>query len=143
MVAYILLFIFPGKGIFHQPHVRSFFFFWTLASFSSTLHLTEFVYLNLNFEMQIMIYWDNMLYLLNKQLYRLLVILAHILPTLDQYIPPLPTLVEQFPKLLISATGMVHLYLVTCQPPTHFLLLIFIITVGITIPLIFLLPAAV
>lgn len=89
--------------------------------------------------MQILMYWDpNMLYLLNIQLYHLLVILARIF-TLDQYIHPRPIRVDLYQKLLTSTTGMAHL--LTCQPPTHFLLWIFIITVGNTIPLLSLLQA--
>ena len=85
--------------------------------------------------MQIMMYWDNMLYLLNIQLCHLPVILARILLTLDQYIHPPPILVELYQKLQTSTIGMVHLCPVTCQLPTHFLLWIFIITVGNTTPL--------
>lgn len=93
--------------------------------------------------MQIMIYWDSMLYLRNIQLYHLLVILVHTLLTLDQYIHPPPIQVELHQNLLTSTTGMAHLCLVTCQPRTHFLLWIFIITVGNTIPLLSLLLQAV
>ena len=85
--------------------------------------------------MQIMMYWDNMPYLLNIQLCHLPVILARILLTLDQYIHPPPILVELYQKLQTSTIGMAHLCPVTCQLPTHFLLLIFIIAVGNTTPL--------
>lgn len=112
------VFLFPGKGRFPQLHVR---YFFLLQPPFHHLAFDWICYLYWNFEMQIMIYWDNMLYLLNIQLYHLLVILVHILLTLDRYIPRPPTLVELFQKILTFPTGMVHPDLVTCQPPTHIL----------------------
>lgn len=88
-----------------------------------------------NYEMQIMMYWDNMLYLLNIQLCHLPVILARILLTLDLYIRPPPTQVELYQRLQTSTIGMVHLCPVTYQLHTHFLPWIFTITAGNTTPL--------
>lgn len=93
--------------------------------------------------MQIMIYWDNILYLQNiQQLYHLLLIHAHILLILDLFIPHLQIPVEVFQMALILAiTGMAHQYLVRFQVPMLFLPWIPIITVGSTILLPFLQPA--
>jgi hypothetical protein len=91
-----------------------------------------------------MMQWDHMLCLPSIQLCLLVVILVHISLTLVHYIPPHPALVELFPKFLISIIGMVvHLYMVTCQPPTQFLQWFFIITAGITLPPISPLAAAI
>ncbi|XP_057960694.1 uncharacterized protein LOC131152828 isoform X2 [Malania oleifera] len=86
--------------------------------------------------MQIMIYLDNMLCLLNIQPCHLLRIHAHILLTLGQSIPPLQTPVEVFLMVPISIiTGMAHPYLATCQPHMLFPPWIFTITTGSIIPL--------
>ena len=85
--------------------------------------------------MQIMIYWDNVPYLPNiPQQYHLLLILAHILLMLDQFILHLQTPVAVFQMFLVlTATGMVHQYLVRSLVPMLFLPWISIITVGSTI----------
>lgn len=86
--------------------------------------------------MQIMIYLDNMLFLLSTLQYPLLHIPAHILPTLDQFTPHPQTLVEVFQKLpALTITGMAHQFLVNYQLRMLFLPWIFIITVGSTIHL--------
>lgn len=85
--------------------------------------------------MQITIYLDNMPSLLSIQLYHLLVILAHILLTLGQFIPHPQTPVEVCQKLpTLTIIGVAHQYLVKYQTPMLFLPWIFIITVGSTIP---------
>lgn len=86
-----------------------------------------------------MIYWGNMLYLLNIQLFHQLLILAHILPTLDPFTPHHRTLVPVYQMDLVSTIpGMVHHYqvrypLLMPSPPW-----ISTIAAGTTIPLHFL-----
>lgn len=86
--------------------------------------------------MQIMIYLDNMPSLLSIQLYHLLVILARILLTLDQFTPHPLILVAVFQKLpTLTIIGRAQLYLVNYQAPMLFLPWTFITPVGIIIPL--------
>ncbi|ONH95304.1 hypothetical protein PRUPE_7G062400 [Prunus persica] len=74
--------------------------------------------------------------LLSIQLYHLLVILAHILLTVGQFIPHPQTPVEVCQKLpTLTIIGVAHQYLVKYQTPMLFLPWIFIITVESTIPL--------
>ena len=82
-----------------------------------------------------MIYLDSMPSLPSIQLYHLLLILVHILRTLDQFTPHPLIQVEVFQKLpTLTIIGVAHQYLVKYQTPMLFLPWIFIITVGSTIP---------
>lgn len=77
-----------------------------------------------------------------QQLYHQLLIHAHILPILDQFIHHLPTPVEVFQTVqTLIIIGMVRQYLVRFLVPMHFLPWISIIMVGSTIPLPSLQPA--
>ena len=94
--------------------------------------------------MQIMIFLDSTLCLLSIQLYHPLLILAHILRTLDQFTPRHRIPVGVFQMGLLSIiTGMGHQFLERCLRLLHSLLWMSIITVGSTIPLPFLHQAVV
>lgn len=130
------------KGNYHQMHVRC-------SSLSLFLGVNRDicrgfelegemhnVLIEVIFEMQIMIYWDNMPSSLNTQPYHLLRIHVLILLTLDPFIPHPRTPVEVFQIIpILTIPGMFHQYTVRCQLHILSRPWISIITVGISIPL--------
>ena len=79
--------------------------------------------------MQIMTFWDNMLFLRSIRQYRLPLILARISLISVLFIPHRQ--VQALLKLLVSAViGMVHQFPVKCHLHMHFLLWIFITKIG-------------